>query len=88
MVEGDISLKDEKICALNYLSVDADVEIGDLVYTSGEGGIYPRDLYIGQVVSVETNEYLRTKTATISLSVEFKDLKYVLIVTGFGDSEE
>ena len=88
LVEGDISLKDEKTCALNYLSEDADVEIGDLVYTSGEGGIYPRDLYIGQVVSVETNEYLRTKTATISLSVEFKDLKYVLIVTGFGDSEE
>ena len=83
IVEGDISLKETGTCFLNYLSADADIEVGDAVYTSGIGSVYPRDMLIGQVVSIETNEYLRTKTATVSLSVDFEELKYVLIITDF-----
>lgn len=88
IVEGDISLKETGTCFLNYLSADADVEIGDYVYTSGIGSVYPRDLIIGQIVSVETNEYLRAKVATVSLSVDFDDLNYVLIVTDFNSYTE
>ena len=88
IVEGDISLKDTKSCMLNYLSADADVEVGDMVYTSGLGSVYPRDLFIGRVISVETNEFLRTKTAKVSLEVEFEKLRYVLIITDFDSPAE
>lgn len=83
IVEGDISLKGTNVCILNYLSEAADVEVGDHVYTSGIGSVYPRDLFIGEVISVETNEYLRTKVAKISLSVDFENLKYVLIIIDY-----
>lgn len=83
IVDGDISLKDTGECMLTYLSEDSDVIVGDLVYTTGQGSVYPRDLLIGRVISVEINEYLRTKTATVKCAVDFKSLKYVMIITDF-----
>ena len=35
---------------LDYLLNHEDVQVGDLVLTSGLDGIYPRDLPLGQVV--------------------------------------
>ena len=83
IVEGDIALKDTGECYLRYLSSDADVEEGDLVYTSGIGGIYPEGLYVGRIKSVSIDKNLRTKTAVVSLAVDFEELKYLLVITGF-----
>ncbi len=83
ILEGDILLKDEGECYLRYISPDADVEVGDLVYTSGLGSIYPEGLFIGIISSVDTEENLRTKSARVKLAVDFNDLNYLLIVTGF-----
>ena len=83
VVDGDISLKDTGCCILGYLLPDADVLVGDLVYTTGEGSVYPKDLLIGRVVSVETDGYLRTKTAYVECAVDFNSLRYVMIITDF-----
>ncbi len=83
VLSGDISLKDTGKCKLSYLSENADVKVGDLVYTSGVGSIYPRELLIGRVSSVEVNEFLRTKTATVECAVDFNSLRYVMIITDF-----
>jgi rod shape-determining protein MreC len=83
VIDGDISMKDTGNCVLSYLSENADVEVGDMVYTSGQGSVYPRDLYIGKVVSVSVDEYLRSKSATVELSVDLESLKYVMIVTDY-----
>jgi rod shape-determining protein MreC len=83
IIDGDISMKDTGNCVLSYLSENADVEVGDMVYTSGQGSVYPRDLYIGKVVSVSVDEYLRSKSATVELSVDLESLKYVMIVTDY-----
>ena len=80
LARGDISLKGTGRCYLEYLSPDADVKIGDIVYTSGMGSVYPEGLLIGYVADVKTNEYLRTRTAEIDLAVDFEELKYVMIV--------
>ena len=86
ILEGDILLKDKGECYLRYISHDSDVEVGDLVYTSGIGSIYPEGLLIGEISEVETDESLRTKSAKVKLAVDFKDLKYLLIITGFESS--
>ena len=92
VVEGDITLRDTGLCSIEYLSADADVEIGDVVYTSGLGSVYPRDIPIGKVTKITENAYDRTKSAEIECFVDFTDLKYVLIVTDFNsyvvDNEE
>ena len=83
VLSGDISLKDTGKCMLEYLSENADVEIGDLVYTSGQGSVYPAGLYVGKISSVEIDGYLRTKVAVVDCAVDFESLKYVMIITDF-----
>ena len=83
LIEGDISLKGTGECILNYLPADADIEVGDLIYTSGLGSVYPRGLLIGEVTEIKTDEYLRTKVAKVKCSVNFESLTYVMIVTDY-----
>lgn len=83
VLSGVVPNKDGVTCILEYLDENADIEVGDPVYTSGIGSSYPRDIYIGKVTAVETDVYLRTKTATVECAVRCEDLKYVIIVTGY-----
>ncbi|MBQ3012794.1 MAG: rod shape-determining protein MreC [Clostridia bacterium] len=83
LIEGDISLKNTGECILNYLPADADIEVGDLIYTSGLGSVYPRGLLIGEVTDIKTDEYLRAKIARVRCAVNFDSLTYVMIVTDY-----
>ena len=84
VVEGDILLKGTEKCKLNYISDDADRAEGDLVYTSGLGSVYPRDLLIGKITEIRSNDYIREKYAVVESLVDFDSLKYVIIITDNG----
>ncbi len=83
VLSGDISFKDKGYCILKYLPEDADVVEGDLVYTSGEGSVYPGEIYIGRVISVESDGFSRSKSATVECAVDFDSLKYVVVITAY-----
>lgn len=83
IIQGDITYRDRGVCKMNYLDIDADIQIGDLVYTSGSGSVYPGGLLIGKVSSVGIDEFTRSKVATVTCAVDFKSLSYVMVVTGF-----
>lgn len=83
IVSGDVSFKDTGMCKLSYLPENADVEVGDLVYTSGIGSAYPRGLFVGRISSVSTDVYLRQTVATVECAVELDSIKYVMILTDF-----
>lgn len=83
VVSGDISFKDTGLCKMTYLPENADIEVGDLIYTSGIGSVYPSGLFIGRVTEVGVDEYLRQKNAVIECAVDFENLRYVIIVTDF-----
>lgn len=83
VISGIVPNKDGKTCVLEYLSENADIEVGDIVYTSGNGSSCPRDICIGKVVEVNIDKYLRTKTATVECAVDLDELKYVMIVTDY-----
>ncbi len=68
---------------LDMLSQDANVEIGDVVLTSGLGGNYPPDLLVGQVVSVRKLDYEIFQTAVVQPVVDFNRLQIVLVITNF-----
>ena len=84
ILEGDITYRDDGVCKLTYLDIDADVQIGDMVYTSGLGSVYPGGLLVGKVSSVGIDEYSRSKVATVTCAVDFSRLNYVMVVTDFG----
>ncbi len=59
------------------------VSPGDIVLTSGLGGNLPRNLVIGQVVSVRSRDYEMFQQAIVRPTVDFHRLEMVLVITGF-----
>jgi len=60
---------------------DEDVEVGDIVLTSGLGGVFPKGIVIGQVSEVILSDTAMFKEAVIAPSVDLDDLEVVLVVT-------
>lgn len=85
LCEGTYELRSESKCVINYLDSDADVKPGDRFVTSGLGGIYPRGLYVGEVISVYPDNYSRGLVAEIAPLVDFSSLSRVMIITAYED---
>ncbi len=86
IVSGSYSDRDEGICTFSYAEAGADIAVGDKVYSTGIGSIYPAELPIGEVISVEVDPYNRTPVATVKTAVDFSDLQYMMIITGYEQS--
>lgn len=83
IVSGDYRLKNEGVCQISYMDVNADIQVGDHILSSGNASVYPEGLEIGTVISVEINEYSRNMVATIQPSVDLTSLKWVMVITGY-----
>ncbi len=80
LVEGDVQLLKNRECRLSYISKNSTIITGDLLETSGLGGIYPAGLSVGKVVSVETDNTGELTEAIVKPSVDFDSLYEVLVV--------
>ena len=65
---------------LTYLSKDADVKPGDIVITSGQGGVIPKGMPIGRVMDVKPESGGFMRGATIRPSVAFDQVEEVFVV--------
>lgn len=76
-----------------------DVQVGDIVITSGFGGVYPKGLRIGEVVEVEPPGERLLQRAVLRPAVDFGRLEQIfvmlwrgptldLLYEGFGDAPE
>ena len=74
-VTGDITL--------DLIPQDVNIEIGDLVLTSGLGGGYPPDLIVGQIVNVRSRDFDLFQQATVQPVVDFNRLAIVLVIVNF-----
>lgn len=74
----------------NYLEVEGvsnteSVSIGDYVYTSGLGGIFPSGILIGTVKEITTDEYDLSKIIDVEPIADFDDINYVAILKRKGE---
>jgi rod shape-determining protein MreC len=69
--------------SLDMLPLDETVEPGDVVLTSGLGGNYPPNIFVGQVSSVQQRENALFQTATVQPIVDFTSINAVLVVVDF-----
>ena len=56
------------------------VSIGDFVYTSGLGGVFPSGILIGKVTEITTDEYDLAKIINVSPIADFDNINYVAIL--------
>lgn len=68
---------------MQYIPQEAEVQVGDVVLTSGLGGTMPKGLVIGQVSAVEGEAYEVFQTAVVRPAVDFERLEIALVLTGF-----
>lgn len=59
---------------------EADVIVGDKLYTSGLGGVYTEGVYIGEVAEIRTSQEELTKTIVVDPAVDFKKLYNVFVI--------
>lgn len=80
IVRGDIALKGKGLCKMDYINLEVDVEVGDVIETSGLGGIYPKGIVIGEVIEVRKTNSELDRYAIIKPSADFKRLEEVYIL--------
>ena len=86
VVSGDTALRTDGYCIMTYIASNADIKVGDRIFTSGNGGIYPAGLLIGEVYEISADETTRTLSAVIKPSVDFKnpeEITKLMIVMGY-----
>lgn len=59
---------------------EAELEVGQTVITYGLGGIFPRGLYVGEVIDTMQDDYGLTQSALVQPAANLYQLDYVLIV--------
>lgn len=74
-VTGEISL--------DMVPVDTEVQIGDILMTSGLGGTYPPNIFVGQVLTMQSKQNVLFQTGSIQPVVDFSTLSAVLVITNF-----
>jgi len=77
----------DNILEVEGISNTKDVNIGDFVYTSGLGGIFPSGILIGTVTEISTDSYDLAKIIKVTPSADFTDINYVSILKRKSDNE-
>lgn len=72
--------EDLGLLIMRKIDLEAEIEEDQIVVTSGKGGVYPSGLLIGEIVSVEPDEYGLTQNAYIRPTADFFALDYVFII--------
>ena len=71
---------------MTYIDAEADIRVGDLVYTNGSGSMYPAGLLLGKIVAIEADEATRSLVAEIEPAVDFTAIDRIdrlVIVCGY-----
>lgn len=79
---------DSGLVRLSYLEENQTVKKGDMIVTSGIGGIFPKNLRIGKAVSIASSETDVSLYATVQPYADLKNAKDVLIITQFAGQGE
>jgi rod shape-determining protein MreC len=77
---GVVKGKGEGLCSLEFTTREEDVKVGDMVITSGIGGVFLKGIPIGEVTMVKRGEYGIFQTVTIRPLVNISHLEEALVV--------
>ena len=80
MLSGGYSEYENGICSMDFIAAQSSITVGDSVETSGEGGIYPKGLFVGRVESITDDQNGVSKQAYIKTAADIRTLREVLVI--------
>ncbi|MCQ2969204.1 MAG: rod shape-determining protein MreC [Clostridium sp.] len=80
ILQGLSDKKYSNMATVYNLPIDSDVKEGDVIITSGLGKIYPKEIPVGTVVSVEEDNVKVMKSAVVEPFVNFNELEELFVV--------
>ena len=80
VLQGLSDKKDTNMTVVYNLPIDSDVKEGDIIITSGLGKIYPKEIPVGTVVSVQEDNVKVMKSAVVEPFVNFNKLEELFVV--------
>ena len=84
---GGVNLKGYPVAQMQFIFKDAPVQVGDEVVTSGLGGIFPRDISIGYIESIQMEEGGLYQVAKILPKAVIHLTDVVFVTAGQEDAE-
>ena len=72
--------KENNLVLISGVDSRVDINKGDVVTTSGLGGMFPRGIYIGEVETVTNDKYGLSKTLGVKTSQNFNNIHYVTVL--------
>lgn len=80
ILQGDLNLKSNNKLKLEYIPIGAEISIGDMLYTSGLGSIYPSGIPVGKVTEVVNNKNEIDRYAIVETIVNIRTISEVGII--------
>lgn len=80
VLQGLSDKKDNNMPVVYNLPINSDVKEGDIIITSGLGKIYPKEIPVGTVVSVEEDNVKVMKSAVVEPFVNFNEVEELFVV--------
>ncbi|MBX3054938.1 MAG: rod shape-determining protein MreC [Anaerolineae bacterium] len=68
---------------MDWVDLKYNLEIGEVVLTSGLGGSFPQDIVVGRVIEVNRSEANLFQQAVVQPATDFENLEIVFVITNF-----
>ncbi len=88
IVGGNALYADENKTTFTKIDANAKIKKGDIITTSGIGGIYPENLIVGKVSDIKYDKYDATKYAVVTPYENIKKITNVVVITDFKNKGE
>ncbi len=72
--------------SIEYALRTADIQTGDLLVTSGMGGVFPKGLPLGTIEAVKKDQFGLFQQVKATPAVDFSHLEEVMVIVGEGGS--
>lgn len=80
ILKGNLELKSNNNLKLEYIPIDAEISIGDMLYSSGLGSMFPASLPVGKVTKIINNKNESDRYAIAEPCVNIRAISEVSVI--------
>ena len=83
ITSGNLLLSQQGLLQMNYIPRDSQAAVGDIIATTGVGGIFPRELVVGRIKEIKPDGNGLSLNAVIEPPLDLRSIRNVLVIKYF-----